>query len=148
LLTNLDPDRLYPVFGDSGAVTTSALAGGRLYVGLQGDAVRAALGNFPIALDDVELAGFRRTLYGAQLRLGQLAGGPGLPGRTSLAVFGAQAEHVHVHDALAATGGTLYYLSHGEVVEGSAQVTLVVRDHVTGNTLARIPQRLGRDVVV
>ena len=83
LLTNLDPDKLYPVFGDSSAVENSALAGGRLYVGLQGDAVRASLGNFPIALDEVELAGFRRTLYGAQLRMGSLSGGHPLPSGTS-----------------------------------------------------------------
>src|SRR5204862_531734 len=37
---------------------------------------------------------------------------------------------------------------HDQVVEGSAQVTRVVRDRVTGNTLARIPQSLGVDVSV
>ena len=148
LLTNINPDRLYPVFGDSGSIQNSNLQGGRLFVGLQGEAVRASLGNFPIALDEVELAGFRRTLYGAQMRVGKAAGGDALPSGTSLSVFGAQASHVHVHDALEATGGTLYYLSHGEVLEGSAQVTLVVRDRVTGLQLARLPQRLGTDVIV
>ena len=148
LLTNLDPDRMYPVFGDSGSVTNSALEGGRLYVGLQGDAVKASLGNFPIAMDQVELAGFRRTLYGAQVRVGRTAGNDAIPSGTSLAVFGAQASHVHVHDVLQATGGTLYYLSHHEVLEGSAQVTLVVRDRVTGLQIARVPQRNGVDVIV
>jgi hypothetical protein len=65
-----------------------------------------------------------------------------------VAVFGAQAEHVHVHDEIEATGGTLYYLSHTEVTEGSAQVSLVVKDRITGNVLARVPQRLGVEVVV
>ena len=148
LMTNIDPDRLYPVFGDSGSVQNSASQGGRLFVGLQGEAVRASLGNFPIALNDVELAGFRRTLYGAQMRIGKSAGGEGIPSGTSLALFGAQAKNVHVHDELEATGGTLYYLSHGEVLQGSAQVTLVVRDRVTGLLLARVPQRQGTDVIV
>jgi uncharacterized repeat protein (TIGR01451 family) len=149
LLTNLDPDKLYPVYGDSGFVSNSALDGSRLYVGLQGDAVKASLGNFPIALSDVELAGFRRTLYGAQLKLGSAADDDhALPTGTAISVFGAQAEHVHVHDEIEATGGTLYYLSHAEVTEGSAQVSLVVKDRVTGNVLARVPQRLGMDVVV
>ena len=147
LLTNLDPDRLYPVFGDSGAVQNSSLSGGRLFVGLQGDAVRATLGNFPIALNDVELAGFHRTLYGAQMRFGKPAG-EDIPSGTSLALFGAQASHVHMHDELEATGGTLYYLSHNEVLQGSAQVTLVVHDRNTGLQLARVPQRPGIDVVV
>jgi len=148
LITNLDPDKLYPVYGDSGVVSNSALDGSRLYVGLQGDAVKASLGNFPIALDDVELAGFRRTLYGAQMRLGSASGGKPLGSGTSVAAFGAQADHVHVHDVLDATGGTLYYLSHDDITEGSAQVALVVHDRITGNVLARVPQRLGLDVVV
>ncbi|MEY4374584.1 MAG: hypothetical protein RL760_750, partial [Candidatus Eisenbacteria bacterium] len=148
LMTNLDPDRLYPVFGDSGSVTNSELQGGRLYVGLQGDAVKASLGNFPIALDQVELAGFRRTLYGAQVRVGKTAGNNAIPSGTSVAVFGAQASHVKVHDVLEATGGTLYYLSHHEVLQGSAQVSLVVRDRVTGMIIARMPQRYGVDVMV
>jgi hypothetical protein len=147
-MTNLDPDRLYPVFGDSGSVTNSELQGGRLYVGLQGDAVKASLGNFPIALDQVELAGFRRTLYGAQVRVGKTAGNNAIPSGTSVAVFGAQASHVKVHDVLEATGGTLYYLSHHEVLQGSAQVSLVVRDRVTGMIIARMPQRYGVDVMV
>jgi hypothetical protein len=148
LLTNLDPDKLYPVYGDSSSINYSALDGSRLYVGLQGDALRASLGNFPIALDDVELAGFRRTLYGAQMRVGSAAGGQPLPTGTSIAAFGAQAGNVHVHDDIEATGGTLYYLSHDEVMEGSTQVLLVVKDRNTGNVLARVPQRLGVDVVV
>jgi hypothetical protein len=148
LLTNLDPDRLYPVFGDSGSVQNSSLSGGRLYVGLQGEAVRASLGNFPIALNDVELAGFHRTLYGAQMGFGKAAGVQNIASGTSVALFGAEASHVHVHDVLEATGGTLYYLSHGDVLEGSAQVTLVVRDRNTGLQLARVPQRSGIDVVV
>ncbi|MFM7231637.1 MAG: hypothetical protein ACKO3S_06605 [bacterium] len=148
LLTQLDPDKLYPVFGDSGGVRNSELNGGRLYVGLEGDAVKASLGNFPIALDQVELAGFRRTLYGAQLRVGETSGNKGIPSGTSLALFGAQASHIKVRDVLDATGGTLYYLSHTEVLQGSTMVTLVVRDRITGLPIARVPQRPGVDVII
>jgi hypothetical protein len=147
LLTSLDPDRLYPVFGDSSAVQSNSLSGGRMFVGVQGDGVHATLGNLPIALNDLELAGFRRTLYGAQMQLGRPTG-KDLPTGTSLSAFGAQAGRVHVHDELAATGGSLYYLSHDEVLAGSAQVTLVVRDRNTGLQLARIPQQPGADVLV
>ena len=38
-----------------------------------------------------------------------------------------------MRDELRATGGSLYYLSHRDVVEGSEQVTLVVRDKNTGS---------------
>src|SRR5580765_7206384 len=82
------------------------------------------------------------------MRVGKATGGEALPSGTSIAAFSAQAGNVHVHDDIEATGGTLYYLSHDEVTEGSAQVLLVVRDRNTGNVLARVPQRLGMDVVV
>jgi hypothetical protein len=82
------------------------------------------------------------------MKLGKASGGQSLPSGTSIALFGAQAEHVHMHDELDATGGTLYYLSHSEVTEGSTQVTLVVKDRSSGNTLARVPQKLGLDYIV
>ncbi len=153
LITNLDPDRLYPVFGDASAVTYGAPGGGRFYVALEASAVKASVGDFPIALDEVELAAFHRTLFGAQFQIQPMAlakgadlgsGGSG----TSLKVFGAQAGHVHVRDVLEASGGTLYYLSHRDVIEGSVQVTIAVHDRNTGLPLTRLPQIRGVDYIV
>jgi hypothetical protein len=47
---------------------------------------------------------------------------------------------VPVTDELLATGGSLYYLSHRDIIEGSEQVTLVIRDPDTGLTLAERQQ--------
>ena len=143
LLVQLDPDRLYPVFGDSSQVTHGGPAGGRFFLAVEGDALRASVGDFPIAFDEVELAPFHRTLYGGQLRLS--TGGSGDTPGTSLALFGAQARNVHVRDAIRATGGTLYYLSHSEAIEGSVQVSLVVNDRDTGLLLKRVPLQRGLD---
>ncbi len=145
LLVNLDPDRLYPVFGDSAVVAHDAPGGGRFFLGVEGDALRASVGDFPIAFDEVELATFHRTLYGAQLRLGAPAAKTEQTRGSSLALFGAQARYVQVRDAIRATGGTLYYLSHGDVIEGSIQVALVVHDRDTGLPLRRIALQRGRD---
>ncbi|HYM82454.1 MAG TPA: OmpA family protein [Candidatus Limnocylindria bacterium] len=147
LLVNLDPDKLYPVYGDSSAIAYGAPGGGRFFLAVEGEALRAAVGDFPIAFDEVELASFHRTLYGAQLRLGRTAHGE-TPGGTSIAAFAAEARHVRVRDEIQATGGTLYYLSHTELIEGSVQVSLVVRDRDTGLPLARIPQQRGIDYTV
>ena len=46
-----------------------------------------------------------------------------------------------VRDEVAATGGSLYFLSHADVVEGSEQVTIVVRDKLTGLVQSRRVQR-------
>ncbi|MGH7730649.1 MAG: hypothetical protein ACRENJ_05290, partial [Candidatus Eiseniibacteriota bacterium] len=156
LLVHLDPDRLYPVFGDSSRITHGGPAGGRFFLAVDGEALGASIGDFPIAFDEVELASFHRTLYGGQLRL-TTGGSPGRSdGRaddhahggargTSLALFGAQARNVHVRDAIRATGGTLYYLSHGEAIEGSVQASLVVNDRDTGLPLRRVSLQRGVD---
>ncbi len=154
LITNLDPDRLYPVFGDASAATyATSPNGGRFYLAVESDAVRASVGDFPIALDEVELAAFHRTLYGAQVQVQpSFLAKPGDPNShgtgTALKVFGAEAGHVHVRDVLEATGGTLYYLSRRDIIEGSVQATLCVRDRNTGLPLARIPQMRGVDYIV
>ncbi|HKQ57734.1 MAG TPA: Calx-beta domain-containing protein [Candidatus Eisenbacteria bacterium] len=145
LLVNLDPDRLYPVFGDSSEVTYGGPGGGRFFLAVESDLVRGSIGDFPIAFDEVELASFHRTLYGAQLRLATPASEGREAGRTSVALFGAQARNIHVRDAIRATGGTLYYLSHAEVIEGSVQVALVVNDRDTGLPLRRVPLVRGLD---
>jgi len=143
LMVNLDPDRLYPVFGDAGAVTHGAPGGGRFFLAVESEVVRASVGDFPIAFDDVELAAFHRTLYGGQLRLAR--GGKGVVPGTSVALFGAEARHVHVRDALRATGGTLYYLSHRDAIEGSLQAAVVIHDRDTGLPLRRISLQRGVD---
>ncbi len=153
LLTNLDPDRLYPVFGDASAATYDTPGGGRFYVALEAAAVRASVGDFPIALDEVELAAFHRTLYGAQLQIQPTflakSADPGSRGTgTSLKFFGAQAGHIHVRDVLEATGGTLYYLSHRDVIEGSVQASISVHDRNTGLPLTRQQQIRGVDYIV
>ena len=148
LLANLDPDRLYPVYGDSSAVMRDAPNPGRFYLGVESEQLHAAVGAFPVAFDDLELATFHRSLYGAQLRLSHGARSTGGAPPTSLALFGAENRHVPIRDELHATGGSLYYLSHSDVVEGSVQVSLVVRDPATGLVLARLPQQSGTDYTV
>ena len=153
LMTNLDPDRLYPVFGDASVATYGAPGGGRFYVALEAEAVRASVGDFPIALDEVELAAFHRTLYGAQLQVMPTflakSSDPGSRGTgTSLKLFGAEAGHVHVRDVLEATGGTLYYLSHRDVIMGSVQAAISVHDRNTGLPLTRQQQIPGVDFIV
>jgi len=75
--------------------------------------------------------------------MGRPAGTPN-PG-SSLTAFGAVARDVHVRDEIRATGGSLYYLSHREILEGSIQVSLVVRDRDTGLPLLRVRQQRGGD---
>jgi hypothetical protein len=145
LFRDLDPDRLYPVYGDAGTVTWDAESQGKFYLALEADEGHALFGNYPVAFDDTELAAYRRTLYGGQVAVRSLATAPDGEPLSRIEVFGADVTRIHVRDELAATGGSLYYLSHRDVAEGSEQVAIVVRDKTTGLLLRRSPQARGRD---
>jgi len=145
LLTNLDPDRLYPVYGDSSTLVNDTESQGKLYLALDSDELHLLIGNYSLNLHGTELASYRRTLFGGhavyrsadQSTYGQPV--------TEIELFGAENRQVHVRDEVNATGGALYYLSRSEVIEGSEQVTIVVRDSLTGLPLARLPQERNID---
>ncbi|MDH3588533.1 MAG: hypothetical protein OEQ74_03945, partial [Gammaproteobacteria bacterium] len=94
---------------------------------------------------DTELSAYRRTLDGARV---QWKSDKGDSPRTEVQIFSSSVRQQAVHDVIATTGGMLYYLSQDAVIEGSEQVTLIVRDQNTGVVLQRIPQVRNSDYVV
>lgn len=148
LITNLDPDRYYPVYGDDSSVVWDAESRGKFYLALDGETVHAVVGDYPLSLSDTELAPYRRTLYGGRFAYRSASrtslGDPD----TELVVFGAEVKYAHVRDEIRGTGGSLYYLSRRHVVEGSEEVTVVVRDKNTGLLLSSERQRRNLDYVV
>ena len=131
LLTNLDPDRYYPIYGDASTVVNDAESRGKFYLAVDSDTIHAVFGDYPLSLNDTELSAYRRTLYGGRFNYTSASrtryGAPD----TEVVAFAAQARHAHVQDEVRGTGGSLYYLSRQNVVEGSEEVTLVVRDKLT-----------------
>ena len=135
LLRNLDPDKDYPVYGDSGTVVYDAESSGKFFLALDGDEMHAVVGNYPIALTETELAAYRRTTYGARFAYVTAARSSYGAPDTEVVLFASEVRRAHVRDELRATGGSLYYLSHPDLVEGSEHVVVVVRDKITGLTL-------------
>ncbi|HEU4402060.1 MAG TPA: OmpA family protein, partial [Candidatus Polarisedimenticolia bacterium] len=145
LLTNLDPDKFYPIYGDGSAVTYDAESQGKLYLALESDEIQALVGNYSLALNQAELARYQRTLHGGRFVYRSLADTRYGEPDTQVVLFTADVQHVHIRDELRATGGSLYYLSQRNVVEGSEEVTVVVRDKNTGLTLSRDRMRQNVD---
>lgn len=145
LLSNLDPDKLYPVYGDSSTLVHDAQSQGKFYLALESDELDILVGNYQLNLSDTELASYQRTLYGArafyQSTERTIYGDPD----TKVIIFGAEVRQTPVRDELRATGGSLYYLSHGDIIEGSEQLTITVRDKNTGLVLSRTPQEQNVD---
>ncbi len=145
LLANLDPDDYYPVYGDNSTIVYDAQSQGKFYLAIDSDTIHSVVGNYKLNLSDNELAAYRRTLYGALFEYKSLSRDKDGKPDTLVRLFGAQTRFSHVRDEMRATGGSLYYLSQREIIEGSEQVTLVVKDKNTGLTLSRQPQQQNID---
>ena len=148
LIRNLDPDKLYPVYGDASTIVYDAESQGKFYLALDSDEIHAVVGNYPISLTGSELAAYQRTLYGGRVAYQSTSRTKYGDPDTQVVVFGAEVKQGHIQDNLRATGGTVYYLSHQDVVEGSEEVTLVVRDKYTNLVLSRQRQTRGIDYLV
>jgi uncharacterized repeat protein (TIGR01451 family) len=144
LITNLDPDTVYPVYGDDSTLVYDTESQGKLYLALEGEQLDAVVGNYALSFTDTELTVYQRTLYGAHAKYESRSRTGDNRATTTAEAFVARIDQAPVRDQLAATGGSLYFLSHTDIVEGSEQVSLLVHDQHTGLLLQRISQQ--RDV--
>ncbi len=146
-----DPSHYYPVDGDSGLFGQQATSQGPIYLNLKADESHLIVGNFKTEMPSSteQLFRFDRTLYGIDLSVQKSAAiaGAGKPGLdTKLDLFGANGDlrQHHAHGELRGTGGSIYWLKDSDIIAGSEQVRLVVRDANTGIELTSVPQ--ARDV--
>ncbi len=145
--TNLiDPTRFYPVYGDASVQVQDAQARGKLYVLVEADQGKLQLGNFRATVQGLELLRYDRALYGAKVEAKLGAAGS----ETKASIFAAIQDKAVARrsDVLRGTGGSLYYTSGRDVLEGSEKIELVVRDRVSGLELSRISQTRNTDYTI
>ena len=142
LFTYIDPDKYYPIYGDDSTVVYDVNSQGKFYLLVEWDKSGVTVGNFQTQINDdgAKLATYNRTLYGGKAHLEStqttIYGEP----ITKADLFAAEANQHAGHNEFLATGGSLYYLRHTNIVEGSEQVRLEVRDKNTAMALYSIPK--------
>ncbi|MBI3071047.1 MAG: DUF11 domain-containing protein [Deltaproteobacteria bacterium] len=127
----IDPNKFYPVYGDAAGEVRDVEARDKLYVLVEADESRLIVGNFKTDFRGIELLQYSRAFYGAKVdfvkqfskKFGQ-----------EIRAFGSRDDFTqkHAHIEFRGTGGSLYYLKHTEIVEGSERVRMVIRDKDTG----------------
>ena len=146
LFRNLDPDKYYPVYGDSSSVNYDATnTQGPLYLLVEWDKSSVSWGNYDTAFTDTEFAAFSRTLYGGKVHLESVSQTKFGEPKTKLIVFRARAKQKAAHNEFIGTGGSLYYLKNKDAIEGSDKVKIEVRDKITGLVLASQEMEEGVD---
>ncbi len=145
LLRRLDPDDYYPVYGDDSTTLEDAPTNGKFYLRIENGGNRITWGNFKTRIDGVELARYKRGLYGGSVELASERetryGGPA----ARLSAFAAQPGTLPSRDELRGTGGSVYFLQRQDITTGSAQVVVEERDAITGVTLSRRLLNAGTD---
>ncbi len=141
----LDPDKYYPIYGDDAVTAVDAESQGQLYFKLEADRSHLMWGNYRTDQSHTDLARYRRSLYGAQLNLNSNETTRFDDRRTEVSGFWAEAQSVPSRDELRATGGSLYYLKHGDVVIGSERIHVEIREPTSGRVVTSYPMEVGRD---
>lgn len=145
IFRRLDPDMYYPVYGDDSTTYRDVDTMGRLYLRVDWDQNQALWGNYQTGFAGTEFGQYQRSLYGAALRWRTRAANAwGDPG-TELRVFGSEAQTAPGHSEFIGTGGSLYYLRHTDILPGSDQVVLEIRDASTGRVENRVVLLRGAD---
>ncbi len=141
LFNYLDPDKYYPIYGDSSQTDYDATdSDGKLFLMVEWDRSKAQWGNFQTRLNDESLLFYNRSLYGGKVEYTSLSstkfGDPDM----QVILFGSSSLSRQGFNTIESTGGSLYYLSRSDIVKGSEQVFLEVRDTVTGEVVEKIDQ--------
>jgi hypothetical protein len=134
LFKNLDPDKYYPVYGDASKVDYSAVnTQDVVYVMIEWDESFARWGSF-----HTELPLYNRSLSGGIVNYTSVGKTKFGDPWTEVKGFGAVSRQKAAHDEFVGTGGSLYYLRHQDVIQGSEKLRVEVRDRVSKTTVNSI----------
>ncbi len=145
LLRNIEPDKYYPVYGDDSTIADDAPTSGKLYVRLARQDASVMWGNFQTAWTGTELAQYSRGLYGAKLDWQSTDATSSGERNSRVNVFAAEPGTLPAREEFRGTGGSLYYLRHQDLTQGSERVWVEVRDRDSGMVLSRTALTASQD---
>lgn len=145
----VDPSRSWVEAGDRAALGDANPERGRIWGRVEGNGLRLELGRARAGLTGAELGRYDRAFFGARVQQ-ELALGPARVGAVILGGrVGPDASGLSVgapcQDVLAATGGSLFYLSRRNLVAGSERLRVEWRDPLSRLVVASRELARGRD---
>lgn len=133
IFSKIDKDNYYPVYGDSSSLNREATdTQGMLYLLIEWDKSSAIWGNYSVNFDDTEFARYSRSLYGGKVDFESLSKTKFGDAASKIVVFRAKAQQKSAHNEFLATGGSLYFVKHKNILTGSDKVRIEVRDQISG----------------
>ena len=145
ILKGLDPDDYYPVYGDDSSLVEDAPTKGKFYVRLERGKSNVMWGNFKTKITGTKFAAAERALYGAASHYQSESVTSFGEARTNVDLYAAQPGTVPQRDNFRGTGGSAYFLKRQQITSGSEQLTVEVRDPLTGRVLSSRTLKIGED---
>ncbi len=136
VIERLDPEDLYPTYGDDSTSYDDTPTSGRVYLRLEKDDTRLTWGDFKADVSGGELLSNTRSLYGAELRSATSARTEDGEARMQGVLYGAQPDTLPQRDILRGTGGSVYFLTRQDLNGGSETVRVQVVDPDTGRVIS------------
>jgi uncharacterized repeat protein (TIGR01451 family) len=135
LLSVIDPDRYYPLYGDESITAYDAPTSGKLYLRIERQAFYAMFGDFETGFNDSELTRYSRVLNGAQIEAaGNVA---------TVSAFGASIDQTARRDQIAALGlSGPYRLSSNRIVSNTDVIRIETRDRFRSERVLESAQLL------
>ncbi len=148
LLNRIDPDKYYPVFGDSSSTLDDAPSQSNLYVRIDRGDDHVMWGSYDVNIREAELVELSRGLYGAKAVHKSDALTSRGEARTEAVVYAAALDTAANNEMMTGTGGTVYRFSRQDVVEGSVRLQIEVRNRTSGVIVDTVSLTEGRDYTV
>lgn len=145
LLLRIDPDDLYPTYGDDSTAQDLTPTSGKFFFRIERDGNFVQWGDFRASLAGGEYVRNDRTLYGLQAHYAtadQTAGGEP---RAQVTVYAAQPDMLPQRDTFRGTGGSVYFLDKQDIAAATETITVQVRDPDSGRILQTRALTAGRD---
>lgn len=145
LLDRLDPNDLYPTYGDDSTIEDRTPTSGTVYLRYEKDGNYAQWGDFSAQLGGSDLVRNERSLYGfSGFWATQNQTSFGEP-RASVTGYAAQPDQLPQRDTFAGTGGSVYFLERQDLTQDTETLSIQLRDPDTGRVIETTPLVAGRD---
>ena len=137
VLRRIDPDRYYPVYGDDSTTVDDAPTQGKFFVRIERGDAHVMWGNFRTQWTGTELLQYSRALYGGNIYWKSEGSTTFGERKAEVNLFGAEPGTQQSREEFRGTGGSLYYLRHQDITQGSERVWIEERDRDSGLVLQR-----------
>ncbi len=123
LMSTIDPDKYYTVYGDGSRQASDAATSGKLYLRLERKDAYIMLGDFDTAMTETQLTRFNRTLNGVKAGFHN--------DRITATGFAARSDQTYARDEIRGNGlSGPYRLSAGSLIANTDKVAIETRDRL------------------